>query len=83
MALPGLADHVLAVAAPVAVTLYYVSIAALRFFVGMTATLSHDAQRAERALKVLQTLRWDWQVSPLNKARVSQTPELPSRCRNR
>jgi len=71
MALPGLAGQVLAIAAPVAVTLYYGSIAALRFIVGMTAALSRDEQRAERALKVLQTLRWDWHALLMNKENLT------------
>ena len=78
MALPGLAGHVLVIAAPVAVTLYYGSIAVLRFIVGITATLSRDQQRAERALKVLQTLRWDWHAPLISKERASQ-PSGPRR----
>jgi hypothetical protein len=78
MVLPGLAGHVLAVAAPVAVTLYYGSMAALRFVAGMTATLSGDERRADRALMVLRILRWDWHMPLVAQEKASQ--ESGSRC---
>ena len=77
MVLHGLAGHVLAIAAPVAVTLYYGSTAALRFIAGMTATLSGDKQRADRALKVLRILRWDWHIPLVTQEKASQESGPP------